>query len=218
MKVVMTSKDSKLHITSLVALTSWSAPVDLYREGLDLFQTQATPMALVGAVVQGMLRVFRRETGLAQLSESMGNRIRSSRSRFRRQKTSVILKDLIKEKQSHRLNHVDASALDQVRSCQWNALFLVWRSLDRGTLYEALCLLTFQIYLSHSVWTLTKRQRCQQASTTHGECRFWFISRHQSHKWPWVFRSFGPPESSWSTIYGDEGRVKGWCQSAGFGW
>jgi hypothetical protein len=56
---------SKLHITSLVALTSWSAPVDLYREGLDLFSnSQATPMALVGAVVQGMLRVFRRETGL----------------------------------------------------------------------------------------------------------------------------------------------------------
>jgi hypothetical protein len=36
MKFVMTSK---LHITSLVALTSWSAPVDLYREGLDLFST-----------------------------------------------------------------------------------------------------------------------------------------------------------------------------------
>ena len=62
MKFVMTSK---LHITSLVALTSWSAPVDLYKEGLDLFSnSQATPMALVGAVVQGMLRVFRRETGL----------------------------------------------------------------------------------------------------------------------------------------------------------
>ena len=62
MKFVMTSK---LHISSLVALTSWSAPVDLYKEGLDLFSSsQATPMALVGAVVQGMLRVFRRETGL----------------------------------------------------------------------------------------------------------------------------------------------------------
>ena len=62
MKFVITSK---LHITGLVALTSWSAPVDLYHEGLDLFSnTQATPMALVGAVVQGMLRVFRRETGL----------------------------------------------------------------------------------------------------------------------------------------------------------
>jgi Polyketide synthase dehydratase len=62
MKFVMTSK---LHITGLVALTSWSAPVDLYYEGLDLFSNnQVTSMALVGAVVQGMLRVFRRETGL----------------------------------------------------------------------------------------------------------------------------------------------------------
>ena len=62
MKFIMTCK---LHITSLVALTSWSAPVDLYNEGLDLFSNcQVTPMALVGAVVQGMLRVFRRETGL----------------------------------------------------------------------------------------------------------------------------------------------------------
>lgn len=62
MKFIMTSK---LQITSLVALTSWSAPVDLYNEGLDLFSnSQATPFALVGAVVQGMLRVFRRETGL----------------------------------------------------------------------------------------------------------------------------------------------------------
>ena len=62
MKFILTCK---LHITSLVALTSWSAPVDLYHEGLDLFSdSQANPMALVGAVVQGMLRVFRRETGL----------------------------------------------------------------------------------------------------------------------------------------------------------
>ncbi|KAF8811343.1 ketoacyl-synt-domain-containing protein [Phlegmacium glaucopus] len=62
MKFIMTCK---LHITSLVALTSWSAPVDLYNEGLDLFSnSRATPFALVGAVVQGMLRVFRRETGL----------------------------------------------------------------------------------------------------------------------------------------------------------
>jgi hypothetical protein len=66
MKFIMTSRR---HITSLVVLTSWSAPVDLYNEGLDLFSgSQATPIALVGgqlgAVVQGMLRVFRRETGL----------------------------------------------------------------------------------------------------------------------------------------------------------
>ena len=66
MKFIMTGK---LHITSLVVLTSWSAPVDLYNEGLDLFsQSQVTPMALVGAIVQGMLRVFRRETGLNDLA------------------------------------------------------------------------------------------------------------------------------------------------------
>ena len=62
MKFIMTCK---LHITNLIALTSWSAPVDLYNEGLDLFSSsQAIPTALVGAVVQGMVRVFRRETGL----------------------------------------------------------------------------------------------------------------------------------------------------------
>ena len=61
-KFIMTCK---LHITSLVALASWSAPADSYHEGLDLFSnSQAIPMALVGAAVQGKLRVLRREPGL----------------------------------------------------------------------------------------------------------------------------------------------------------
>ncbi|PPQ99823.1 hypothetical protein CVT24_009617 [Panaeolus cyanescens] len=56
---------TKFHISGLVALTTWSAPVDLYREGLDLFSdSQVSSTALVGAVLQGMLRVFRRESGL----------------------------------------------------------------------------------------------------------------------------------------------------------
>lgn len=55
----------KLHITSFLALTSWSAPVDLYKEGLDLFSdSKVSSTSLVGAIVQGMIRVFRRETGL----------------------------------------------------------------------------------------------------------------------------------------------------------
>jgi acyl transferase domain-containing protein len=55
----------KIHISGLLALTSWSAPVDLYREGLDLFSdSKASSESLVGAVLQGMVRVFRRETGI----------------------------------------------------------------------------------------------------------------------------------------------------------
>ena len=46
MKFVMTSR---LHITSLVGLTSWSAPDDLYKEGLDRFlSSQATLMVSLG--------------------------------------------------------------------------------------------------------------------------------------------------------------------------
>ncbi|KAF9473131.1 ketoacyl-synt-domain-containing protein [Pholiota conissans] len=55
----------KLHISSFLALSSWSAPVDLYKEGLDLFSdSNVSPSSLVGAILQGMIRVFRRETGL----------------------------------------------------------------------------------------------------------------------------------------------------------
>lgn len=55
----------KLHIRSFLALTSWSAPVDLYKEGLDLFSdSNVASSSLVGAIMQGMIRVFRRETGL----------------------------------------------------------------------------------------------------------------------------------------------------------
>ncbi len=55
----------KLHVSSFLTLTSWSAPVDLYKEGLDLFSdSKVSPNSLVGAIVQGMIRVFRRETGL----------------------------------------------------------------------------------------------------------------------------------------------------------
>lgn len=62
LKLIMSHK---LHVTSFLALTSWSAPVDLYREGLDLFSaSKVSPSSLVGAIIQGMIRVFRRETGL----------------------------------------------------------------------------------------------------------------------------------------------------------
>ncbi|KAF8196525.1 KR domain-containing protein [Pholiota molesta] len=62
MKLVMAHK---LHIRSFLALTSWSAPVDLYKEGLDLFSdSNVASSSLVGAIMQGMIRVFRRETGL----------------------------------------------------------------------------------------------------------------------------------------------------------
>ncbi|PPQ84949.1 hypothetical protein CVT25_004462 [Psilocybe cyanescens] len=55
----------KLRITSFLALTCSSTPVDLYREGLDLFsESKVSPASLIGAVVQGMVRVFRRESGL----------------------------------------------------------------------------------------------------------------------------------------------------------
>ncbi|KDR66936.1 hypothetical protein GALMADRAFT_232327 [Galerina marginata CBS 339.88] len=55
----------KLRITNFLALTSSSAPVDLYKEGLDLFSDcKASPLSLIGAVAQGMVRVFRRESGL----------------------------------------------------------------------------------------------------------------------------------------------------------
>ncbi|CAA7264464.1 unnamed protein product [Cyclocybe aegerita] len=57
--------DCKIHISTLLAITSWSAPVDLYTEGLDLFSdSKATSTTLVGAILHGMLRVFRRETGM----------------------------------------------------------------------------------------------------------------------------------------------------------
>ncbi|KAF8151526.1 hypothetical protein B0H34DRAFT_132545 [Crassisporium funariophilum] len=69
MKFIMTCK---LHISSFVALTSWSGPVDLYKEGLDSFSnSQVTAKPLVGAILQGMLRVFRRETGMDQLAWSL---------------------------------------------------------------------------------------------------------------------------------------------------
>ena len=51
MKFIMTSR---LHVTSLVAFTSWSAHDDLYKEGLDLFlSSQATPMVLLGLLYKG---------------------------------------------------------------------------------------------------------------------------------------------------------------------
>ncbi|KAJ3515067.1 hypothetical protein NLJ89_g1986 [Agrocybe chaxingu] len=57
--------DCKVHISTLLAITSWSAPVDLYTEGLDLFSdSKAASTSLVGAILHGMLRVFRRETGM----------------------------------------------------------------------------------------------------------------------------------------------------------
>ena len=58
----------KFIMTSKFYITAWWCslhPVELYEEGLDLFSnSQATSMALAGAVVQNMLQVFRRETGL----------------------------------------------------------------------------------------------------------------------------------------------------------
>ena len=57
--------EEKLDISSFLVLTSWSTPVDLYKEGLVLFSdSNASASSLVGSVVQGMLRVFRRESGL----------------------------------------------------------------------------------------------------------------------------------------------------------
>lgn len=55
----------KLHISSVLAISSWSAPVDLYKENLDLFSdSKASSTSLVGAILQGMMRVFRREISL----------------------------------------------------------------------------------------------------------------------------------------------------------
>jgi hypothetical protein len=55
--------ESKCHVSSFLAITSWSAPVDLYDEGLELsLGPKALARSLVGAVVHGMLRVFRKET------------------------------------------------------------------------------------------------------------------------------------------------------------
>ena len=57
--------EGKFDISSFLVLTSWSTPVDLYKEGLVLFSdSEASASSLIGSAVQGMLRVFRQETGL----------------------------------------------------------------------------------------------------------------------------------------------------------
>jgi hypothetical protein len=54
-----------LGISDLLILTAWSTPVDLYREGLDIFSdSKASSTSLVGSAVQGMVRVFRQESRL----------------------------------------------------------------------------------------------------------------------------------------------------------
>jgi len=56
---------SKVNIGNLMTLTSWAAPVDLVSAQLNPFgKTQSPTTSLIGAVVQGMVRVFRRECGL----------------------------------------------------------------------------------------------------------------------------------------------------------
>src|SRR5258708_28812974 len=55
--------ENKFRASCFLTITSWSAPVDLYKEALVLFSgSKASAGSLVGSVVHGMLRVFRRET------------------------------------------------------------------------------------------------------------------------------------------------------------
>jgi len=55
--------ENKFRASCFLAITSWSAPVDLCKEPLVLFsESKASARSLVGSVVHGMLRVFRRET------------------------------------------------------------------------------------------------------------------------------------------------------------
>ncbi|KAF8900861.1 hypothetical protein CPB84DRAFT_1778561 [Gymnopilus junonius] len=54
---------NKLHVTNFVTLTSSSTPLDVLKDGSDLF-AENTALTLIGSVVQGMVRVFRRESGL----------------------------------------------------------------------------------------------------------------------------------------------------------
>ena len=57
--------ENKVRISSFLALTSWCSPVDLRREGLCLFSdSNASARALVGAILQAVVRVFRKESGL----------------------------------------------------------------------------------------------------------------------------------------------------------
>ena len=56
--------ENKVCNSSFLALTSWCLPVDLRREGLCLFSnSNASTRALVGAILQAVVRVFRRESG-----------------------------------------------------------------------------------------------------------------------------------------------------------
>jgi len=56
--------ENKVCISSFLTLTSWCSPVDLRREGLCLFSnSNASARALIGAILQAVVRVFRRESG-----------------------------------------------------------------------------------------------------------------------------------------------------------
>jgi hypothetical protein len=56
--------ENKVRISSFLALTSWCSPVDLRREGLCLFSdSNASARALIGAILQAVVRVFQRESG-----------------------------------------------------------------------------------------------------------------------------------------------------------
>ena len=56
---------NNVRISSFLALSSWCSPVDLRREGLCLFSdSNASARALIGAILQAIVQVFRRESGL----------------------------------------------------------------------------------------------------------------------------------------------------------